>query len=273
MTHGINVIRPRRLATLARALGALITLVILVVGIPLALARTAGWPLPAHWPAAGQVQEVLRDGLGDTFWIKAFALIVWVAWLQVAWAVMAELVASVRGRTVLHRPGMAWAQHLAGRLVGAVVLATGSVGQLPHAGAVAATPSAVAVQAAALASTPVAPGVVSVPVGAGATHVVVRGETLSSIAEDELGDDRAWPTIWDANRGRAYGTRVFDDPDLILPGWDLAVPIPPPAAPTPAEPPVVEAQLIPPLVIRAPEAPPTGPPPPRRRPPARRRPV
>ena len=162
MTHGINVIRPGRLATLARALGALITLVILVVGIPLALARTAGWPLPAHWPAAGQVQEVLRDGLGDTFWIKAFALIVWVAWLQVAWAVMAEIVASVRGRTVLHRPGMAWAQHLAGRLVGAVVLATGTVGQLPHAGAVAATPSAVAVQAAALASTPVAPGVVSV---------------------------------------------------------------------------------------------------------------
>jgi hypothetical protein len=60
---------------------------------------------------------------------------------------------------------------------------------------------------------------------------------LSSIARDELGRAAAWPTLWDANQGRSFGERVFDDPNLILPGWDLAVPQP--------------AVLIPPLVLSA----------------------
>ena len=67
--------------------------------------------------------------------------------------------------------------------------------------------------------------------------MVVRGESLSSIARDELGQAAAWPTLWDANQGRVFGERVFDDPNLILPGWDLAVPQP--------------AVLIPPLVLSA----------------------
>ena len=67
--------------------------------------------------------------------------------------------------------------------------------------------------------------------------MVVRGESLSSIARDELGQAAAWPTLWDANQGRVFGERVFDDPNLILPGWDLALPQP--------------AVLIPPLVLSA----------------------
>ena len=65
--------------------------------------------------------------------------------------------------------------------------------------------------------------------------------------------------------GPVFGERVFDDPNLILPGWDLAVPRP--------------AVLIPPLVLSAAdEHVPAGPlpraaTPPRRRPPPQRSPT
>ncbi len=57
------------------------------------------------------------------------------------------------------------------------------------------------------------------------TYMVVRGDTLSGIAADHLGDEQDWPAIWEANRGDDMGGgRTFDDPDLILPGWELDVP-------------------------------------------------
>ena len=79
-----------------------------------------------------------------------------------------------------------------------------------------------------------------------AIHVVRPGDTLWDIADAELGDATAWPRIWEANAGREMGDgRTFDDPDLIVPGWELrlgssaALPEPtsdePPAS-TPEEP-------------------------------------
>ncbi|HWM21391.1 MAG TPA: LysM peptidoglycan-binding domain-containing protein [Ilumatobacteraceae bacterium] len=59
-----------------------------------------------------------------------------------------------------------------------------------------------------------------------AVHIVEPGETLWSIAGDELGVPTQWPEIWDHNRGETMvDGRVFDDPDLILPGWALDVPV------------------------------------------------
>jgi LysM repeat protein/DNA-binding SARP family transcriptional activator len=56
-------------------------------------------------------------------------------------------------------------------------------------------------------------------------HVVAPGETLWSIAEDELGDGERWPEIFDHNDGRRFadGGRLTD-PDLVRPGWDLHLP-------------------------------------------------
>ncbi len=61
-------------------------------------------------------------------------------------------------------------------------------------------------------------------------HVVETGETLWSIAEDELGDPTRWPEVYDANEGREFddGRRLVD-PDLIQPGWDLELPVEPSA--------------------------------------------
>ena len=59
-----------------------------------------------------------------------------------------------------------------------------------------------------------------------AVHVVERGETLWSIAGDELGAPTRWPEIWEQNRGATMADdRVFDDPDLIIPGWVLDLPV------------------------------------------------
>ena len=56
-------------------------------------------------------------------------------------------------------------------------------------------------------------------------YVVQPGDTLAEIAEDELGDADAYPSIFEASRDtvQANGARL-SDPDLILPGWRLTIP-------------------------------------------------
>jgi hypothetical protein len=238
----------RRLATVGRAFAALVTTAALVVGVPIALVRLVGSPLPTRLPALEQVRAVLDQGVADRFWLKALALVVWLAWIQLAAALVREVVAVARGRVARPRFG-GWAHDVAGRLVATIALATTVIGppagaraqSLPEAAAgLAARPAPVAEQAA-----PV-PAFREVTV----THTVVRGESLSSIAGDELGDQRSWPRLWAANRGRSFGSRVFRDPNLILPGWDLAVPKVEPVPVAASEP--VTPVLIPPLVVKAP---------------------
>ena len=60
------------------------------------------------------------------------------------------------------------------------------------------------------------------PVAVAATYTVEDGDTLWDIADEQLGDPAAWPEIWERNAGDDMGGgRTFDDPDLILPGWEL----------------------------------------------------
>ena len=90
------------------------------------------------------------------------------------------------------------------------------------------------------------------------TYIVQRGDTLWDIADEQLGDPAAWPEIWEENAGDDMGGgRTFDDPDLILPGWELdltgaetAAEVPadlvkgaPPEAPEVIVPPEIDAPL------------------------------
>lgn len=58
-------------------------------------------------------------------------------------------------------------------------------------------------------------------------HVVEPGDTLSGIAAEHLGDPDRYPDIFAANTGipQPAGGQL-SDPDLILPGWRLALPTP-----------------------------------------------
>ena len=53
----------------------------------------------------------------------------------------------------------------------------------------------------------------------GRSHVVREGETLSEIAAATLGSSRRWPELVAANRDR------ISDPDRVLPGTELRIPI------------------------------------------------
>jgi nucleoid-associated protein YgaU len=75
-------------------------------------------------------------------------------------------------------------------------------------------------------------------------HVVERGDTLWDIAGDTYGDPTEWPTIWEANAGETMNDgRVFDDPNLIVVGWELAVPDDPATLVVDVSPPAADASL------------------------------
>ena len=58
-----------------------------------------------------------------------------------------------------------------------------------------------------------------------ATYTVARGDHLWGIAERFLGDGFRWVDIWKLNQQRTMADgRVFVDPNLIYPGWQLELP-------------------------------------------------
>ncbi|MQP75458.1 LysM peptidoglycan-binding domain-containing protein [Stenotrophomonas sp. MYb238] len=50
------------------------------------------------------------------------------------------------------------------------------------------------------------------------SYTVQKGDSLSRIAKNQLGDANAWKRIFEANRD------VLDDPDKIFPGQTLKIP-------------------------------------------------
>ena len=53
---------------------------------------------------------------------------------------------------------------------------------------------------------------------------VKPGDSLSSIAHDQLGSAAEWPAIWEANRGHDLDGQTFCDPNTIMTGWELIIP-------------------------------------------------
>ena len=51
------------------------------------------------------------------------------------------------------------------------------------------------------------------------TYVVKSGDTLSDIAQSEMGDAKRWPELYEANKDA-----VGKNPDLIHPGLELKIP-------------------------------------------------
>lgn len=81
-----------------RSIGALAVLVVLLVGVPLLLSRVAGRPFPQQALDLDHMGRMVRQGEipGDVV-VKSIALVVWIAWVQVVWAVLWEVAVNGAG--------------------------------------------------------------------------------------------------------------------------------------------------------------------------------
>ncbi|WP_214106720.1 hypothetical protein [Acrocarpospora catenulata] len=205
-------------------------LVGLIGGVPYALLRLAGPPVPA-----GLLNlDVFTSEVGPETIIAVLVLLVWLAWLQLVLCVIVEVYAGVRRIGIPARVPLAGGtQALANRLVGAVLLLfTATAVAVPFA-RVAAPPPPIQSQLTAVTSPVQAPAedrpalqarevkkvyVVQPPHGR-------HHESLWEIAEKCLGDGRRYPEIFELNQHKQQpdGTRLHMA-DLIRPGWVLDMP-------------------------------------------------
>ncbi|MDY0810046.1 LysM peptidoglycan-binding domain-containing protein [Kitasatospora purpeofusca] len=227
------------------AIAALITLLVLMVGVPALLLYGTR--------AVADMGELAPDGIGamltspddGRLFLWLLVVVGWVGWACFALSVLLEVPAQLRGRVARRIPAFGWSQRAAAGLVGAVIALVPVAGSAfaataEHAPAAAtAQVAAGAQQAAAQAAPAVAP---AADPQAGYTVRDSRpADSLWSIAERQLGSGERWVEIAKLNDGRVMddsGIR-FDADRPIQPGWKLAMPAdakPDQAAPAPATP-------------------------------------
>lgn len=247
-----------------RGVVALVGVLVLVVAVPVALIAWVGWPLPAEVPSPSEVASALRRDtyIPDSFLVKALALVCWLVWIELVASLLVEAVAYARGRKAGAVPLAGGLQRGAARLVATVALlgALLATKGMPGSGGQAVRPLAPAAmrpittlvvddapeQRVAELGRTVGEALASVSASASApVYEVQHRDTLWDIAERHLGDPFRWQEIFHINQGRVQPDgRCLTDPDVIRPGWRLALPDDarglrppvPPAAPTPPPP-------------------------------------
>ena len=213
-----------RFRNFCRGLLALITLAAITVGLPIALYKMGGSPIPAKMPTWHLVTTTLLHKDNGSLFIGAVRDVSWLAWLAFAIAVIAEAQAAIRGRQA-PRLHLSVLQGMAGRLVAvaALTFSTPAAFGLAASSAMASTVQPIAPM--------VKPDVVSHAVRE--AHVVVSdraivvrpGDCLWTIAQHYLGKGDRYMQIAELNLGHEMSNgQVFTDPALIQPGWRLLLP-------------------------------------------------
>lgn len=243
-----------RTGDLWRGVWSAVALVVLLFGVPLAFAWFGGWPLPRVMPNFESLRTGLTRDLEISHVIRALLVVCWLAWAALAWAILTELAALRSGRTPRQRRSLAPFQAFAARLVSGVTLLVSVPGvagalpapTLPRAEAMMTSSRVVmqqpesATSATAAASTatwslekatispPVSSPVASATADVSPRSIVVApGDSLHKLAEQHLGDAMRWREIWDLNAGTTMADgSTFTRPEIIRPGWELALPVP-----------------------------------------------
>jgi DNA-binding SARP family transcriptional activator len=81
---------------LARGLWSLSWLTILLAGIPAALVHYVGWPLPDHWPTRPEAEQWVAQPLTRSAVIGAVAVLMWLLWALLVYALVVEILTSTR---------------------------------------------------------------------------------------------------------------------------------------------------------------------------------
>ncbi len=109
----------RSFGDFVKAFLAFVALLVLLIGVPGALATQIGWPLPSGAPSLDWLQQEITVG---TF-INVLTVVVWFAWAQFTACVLVEVKAALSGVGLPNRvPGAGPSQLLARQLVAALLL-------------------------------------------------------------------------------------------------------------------------------------------------------
>jgi DNA-binding SARP family transcriptional activator len=111
----------RRVVSAVRGLTALVTLLLLVVGLPAVLYRFGGSPVPGRLPSLHQVSAALLHRDSGSLFLGVVRDISWIAWALFSLAVITETLAAVRGRQA-PRLRLGSLQNMAGQLVALAAL-------------------------------------------------------------------------------------------------------------------------------------------------------
>ncbi|MFG2540918.1 BTAD domain-containing putative transcriptional regulator [Streptomyces sp. NPDC048594] len=251
-------VRRRSFGDFVKAFLAFVVLLALVVGVPLALAVTVGWPLPNGAPGLDWLQ---REITVQTF-LHILTVIVWLAWAQFAACVLVEVKAALSGVGVPGRvPGSGPSQLLARQLVAALLLVGATAASLtpglsqlgqslegnqkPAVAAAQQTPGLFAQQQEQAASTANALAEQAGQAGQAAARAdggasAANGDTkyyriqppegrhhdsLWEVADRHLGDGRRYKEIFELNKDRVQpdGSKL-SEASLIRPGWIMEMP-------------------------------------------------
>ncbi len=233
-------------------LGALLAIVLVLVGVPAALIVVAGDPLPT-WIQVHNVVTLVPDYGNVVLLSKVLPLLGWVAWLLFAVPLLVEMGAGIAGRRTAKRFWLLKGQQHAGAALVAAVLvmfagfggvhvSTSSVVAAPRPSPtfiepVNRIPVATPVFEATVKSAAVTVSSEPVPLTQTVMHTVVPGENLWDISEKYYGVGTRDLDIFRASTATVQpGGRRLTNPNLIRPGWRLTVPnVPvPPTVASPA---------------------------------------
>ncbi|MFI9272685.1 LysM peptidoglycan-binding domain-containing protein [Kitasatospora sp. NPDC052896] len=226
------------LRSLPAALGALLALAVLLLGVPALLWYGTDAVLAMGGVDLADPGALLTGPDNGQLFLWALVGIGWIGWFCFVSSVLLEIPAQLRGRVARRIPAFGWSQRMAAGLVGAVIAL------LPVAGASFAATVPRLPAATAPAQLAAAPRLAALTAGPSATPVTalqasepqqqptytVRdsrpADSLWSIAERQLGSGDRWQEIAKLNDGRVMdgsGTR-FDADRPIQPGWQLLMP-------------------------------------------------
>lgn len=222
----------RRILDITKGMAGVALTIAVLCGIPYGLIRFVGWPLPTTGFSLDEVGRHLSAGdIPDAFVFKAIALVVWVAWLQLAVAVASEYAGIVRGRAPIKTPTLPGIRLLAAKLAAWTTLMLSAFGPIKPVAAAPLMPVAVTQPVEMAATEPVLP-IVSESVDetnetAEGHYVVQRGDSWWEIAEQLLGDGLRWSEIRQANLDRTMpnGVVITRSTESLSEGWALRVPV------------------------------------------------
>ncbi|WP_433530662.1 LysM peptidoglycan-binding domain-containing protein [Micromonospora sp. CA-263727] len=206
----------RRIGRMLTGFGALIVLVGLLVGGPIALLAFAGNPLPDHVPTLAEIGTTLTSRDDGQLFLRALAIVGWFGWATFTLSVLVELGAQALRRPAPRLPGMGRQQRAAAALVGSVALILAASPAAAAAATAYTTPTYAA--PATTVSTMAAPARADrVPAPADtAVYRVAKGDYLGKVADRYLDDFEDYRKLAALNKLR--------DPDQIRPGQLIKLP-------------------------------------------------